>query len=44
MGSNQLAELLLSENGLIVQSCNGQCEVAIWHQDEELKVCVSFGK
>ncbi len=31
MGSNQLAELLLSENGLIVQSCNGQCEVAIWN-------------
>jgi len=43
-GSDQLVELLLSENGLIVQSCNGQCEVVIWHCKEELKVCVSYGK
>jgi hypothetical protein len=43
-GSDQLVELLLSENGLIVQSCSGQCEVVIWHRKEELKVCVSYGK
>jgi hypothetical protein len=42
-GSDQLVELLLSENGLIVQSCSGQCEVVIWHHEEELKVCVSYG-
>jgi hypothetical protein len=33
-GSDQLVELLLSENGLIVQSCNGQCEVVIWHREK----------
>jgi len=43
-GSDQLVEFLLSENGLIVQSCSGQCEVVIWHREEELKVCVSYGK
>jgi hypothetical protein len=43
-GSDQLVELLLSENGLIVQPCNGQCEVIIWHCEEELKVCASYGK
>ncbi len=42
-GSDQLVELLLSESGLIVQSCSGQCEVVIWHR-EELRVCVSYGK
>jgi hypothetical protein len=44
IGSDQIVELLLCENGLIVQSCSGQCEVVIWHREEELKVCVSYGK
>jgi hypothetical protein len=35
--TDQLVELLLSENGLIVQSCNGQCEVVMWHREEELR-------